>query len=112
MAPAVGLARLVQAAPVGGEQPAVIRATDVIALDLPEVQRRTAMAAPRREQAGYAVERTVEDEVFAEDANSREIAVTSVERATACQDRRSSSPAGVPAATSVSARSNVPGGRP
>jgi hypothetical protein len=47
VAPAIRLARLVEAAPVGIEQPAVVAAADAVFLDL-AVQQIRAPSAPER----------------------------------------------------------------
>ncbi len=54
LAPALGLARLIEAASLHVEEPAVIAAADAVILDPPVIERRAAMAAARIEQAGPA----------------------------------------------------------
>ena len=67
VAAAIDFARLVEALPVGGEQPTVVRAADAVVLDLAEEQARAAVAAPRHD-ADPVLPRAVaeQDQVLAE----------------------------------------------
>ena len=66
---ALGLARLIQAAPVGRELPAVIAAANTVVFDSAVVKRGAAVHAARVHEAGTAAAVTEQDQVFAEHAH-------------------------------------------
>src|ERR1700704_3363589 len=67
--PAFGLARLLEAAPLGVEQPAVIAAANPALLDAAVIERGAAMAAARLHQSRLTAPVTEQNEVFAQDAD-------------------------------------------
>ena len=67
--PTFGLARLLEAAPLGVEQPAVIAAANPALLDATVIEGGAAMAAARLHQPRLAAPVTEQNEVFAQDAD-------------------------------------------
>ena len=65
--PAVGLTGLIEALPVGAEEPAVIRTPNAVVFDATEVQRCAAVTAPRLHEPRCARKVPVQDQVFAKD---------------------------------------------
>ena len=65
------LARLIDAVPLGVEQPSVVAAADAGVFHLPVVQRCPAVAASRVHEPDAAIEVPEEDEVLAEHADVR-----------------------------------------
>src|SRR5581483_8182461 len=66
---AIGLAGLLEAAPLGVELPAVIAAADTVLLDLAVIKGGAAVAAARVQEAGAAVPVAEQDQILAQDAH-------------------------------------------